>query len=96
MIEVPISEFKAKCLTLLEQVRRTQRPIRITRHGKPIAEVVPPVRTVDRSSWISSMKDTIIIKGDILSPANDQDEWELLRDPPRVADPRHERHEQKH
>ena len=41
MEEVSISEFKAKCLALVEQVRKTKKPIRITRHGKPVAEVVP-------------------------------------------------------
>jgi prevent-host-death family protein len=79
MIEVAISEFKAKCLALLEQVRRTRQPIRVTRFGKPVAEVVPPAPVVDRNSWIGSMKDSKIT-GDIISPANDEDEWEVLRD----------------
>lgn len=79
MTEVSISEFKAKCLALLEQVRRTRQPIRITRHGKPVAEIVPPSAIQDRASWIGSMKDSKII-GDIISPANDEDEWEVLRD----------------
>jgi antitoxin (DNA-binding transcriptional repressor) of toxin-antitoxin stability system len=35
-MEVPISEFKAKCLALLEEVRATRKPIRMTRHGKPV------------------------------------------------------------
>lgn len=80
MVEVPISEFKAKCLALLEKVRRTRQPIRITRHGKPVAEVVPSEPPVDRSKWIGSMKGKIEIKGDIVSPAFDRDEWEMLRD----------------
>lgn len=79
MKQVSISEFKAKCLALLEMVRRTRQPIRITRHGKPVAEVVPPTALQDRASWIGSMKDSKII-GDIISPASDQDEWEALRD----------------
>jgi hypothetical protein len=33
------------------------------------------------------MKGSCIIKGDIISPANDEDDWEVLRDPDRVADP---------
>ena len=41
MEEVAISEFKAKCLALLERVRQTKKPLRITRFGKPVAEVVP-------------------------------------------------------
>ena len=79
MIEVSISEFKAKCLALLEQVRKTREPVRVTRHGKPVAEVVPPTPTVDRSKWIGSLKDSMIL-GDIISPATDKDEWEAERD----------------
>ena len=56
MEEIAISEFKAKCLALLEQVRATKKPIRITRFGKPVAEVVPPTTVEDRKAWIGSMK----------------------------------------
>ena len=80
MKEVAISEFKAKCLALLEEVRNTKKPIRVTRHGKPVADVVPPAPVFDRSAWIGSMKDTIVIKGDIISPADDEDDWEVLQD----------------
>ena len=81
MQEIAISEFKAKCLALLEQVRATKNPIRITRFGKPVAEVVPPTTAaVDREAWLGSMKNTMRITGDIVSPANDEDEWEVLRD----------------
>jgi prevent-host-death family protein len=80
MREIAISEFKAKCLAVLEQVRATKKPIRITRFGKPVAEVVPPTAVMDREKWFGSMKDTFEILGDIISPANDEDEWEVLRD----------------
>ena len=80
MQEIAISEFKAKCLALLEQVRATKKPIRITRFGKPVAEVVPPTVVMDREKWIGSLKNTTKITGDIISPANAEDEWEVLRD----------------
>jgi len=80
MKEIAISEFKAKCLALLEQVRATKKPIRITRFGKPVAEVVPATVVMDREAWFESMQDTFEILGDIVSPANDEDEWEVLRD----------------
>ncbi len=80
MTEVPISEFKAKCLALLERVNKTKQPIRITRHGKPVAEVLPPSPSMDRSAWIGSLKDSMEFRGDIISPASDEDEWEALRD----------------
>jgi prevent-host-death family protein len=80
MIEIPISEFKAKCLAILEQVRKSREPIRITRHGKPVAEVVPTNAVVDRAAWLKSIQGTATIKGDIIAPAHDSDEWEMLRD----------------
>ena len=80
MQEIAISEFKAKCLAVLERVRLTKKPIRVTRFGKPVAEVVPPTSVEDRSSWIGSMKNSMRIKGDIVSPATNEDDWEVLRD----------------
>ncbi len=79
MKEIAISEFKAKCLALLEQVQKTKKPIRVTRFGKPVAEVVPPSATPS-ADWMGSMKDTIEIVGDIVSPANEESDWEALRD----------------
>jgi len=69
MIEVSISEFKAKCLALLEQVRKTREPIRVTPPRQTRREVVPPTPAVDRSKWIGSLKGTVEILGDIISPA---------------------------
>jgi prevent-host-death family protein len=80
MKEIAISEFKAKCLALLEQVHKTKKSIRVTRFGKPIAEVVPPSPEAAPADWIGSMRDTMEILGDIVSPASDERDWEVLRD----------------
>ena len=42
MEEIAISKFKATCLAVLERVRKTGKPIRVTRFGQVVAEVVPP------------------------------------------------------
>jgi prevent-host-death family protein len=80
MREVTISEFKAKCFSLLDQVQKTKQPLRVTRFGKPIAEIVPPAPQPSQADWIGSMKGTIEILGDIISPASDEQDWEVLRD----------------
>jgi prevent-host-death family protein len=81
MQEIAVSEFKAKCLSLLQQVAKTKQPIRVTRFGKPVADVVPPSEIeMDRNAWIGSGKGTAEILGDIMRPANDPDDWEALRD----------------
>jgi antitoxin (DNA-binding transcriptional repressor) of toxin-antitoxin stability system len=75
---MPISKFKATCLAALERVRRTGRPLRVTRFGKPIADVVPPSPESRPSEWLGSMRGTLDIKADIVSPAVDALEWEAL------------------
>jgi prevent-host-death family protein len=80
MQEIAISVFKAKCLSILDQVEKTKSPVRITRHGKPIADVVPTIPDVDRAALFGSMRDSIQILGDIVSPVIDLDEIEALRD----------------
>jgi prevent-host-death family protein len=80
MRQVSISRFKANFHALLARVRSTGKPIRITRFGKPLAEIVPANVDEGRLAWIGSMKNSVKIKGDIISPANDEDEWEVLRD----------------
>jgi prevent-host-death family protein len=78
--EVTITELKAKCFSLLNQVQKTKRPLRVTRFGKPIAEILPTAPQPSRVDWFGSMKGTVEILGDIVAPANDEDEWEVLRD----------------
>ena len=61
MKEVAISEFKAKCLGILEEVRKTRKPIRVTRFGKPVAEVVPAysgkaLLEADLVAWLAPLK----------------------------------------
>ncbi|MGH9688176.1 MAG: type II toxin-antitoxin system Phd/YefM family antitoxin [Candidatus Acidiferrales bacterium] len=78
--EVAISEFKAKCLSLLDRVNKTKKPLRVTRRGKPIADVVPPAEESAPRDWIGSMAGTIKITGDIISPVIDLEDIEALRD----------------
>jgi prevent-host-death family protein len=79
MGDISISEFKAKCLGLIEQVHKTRQPLRITRHGRPVVEVVPagPDRT---RKFIGDMVGTAKIVGDIVSPVIDMEDIEAYRD----------------
>jgi prevent-host-death family protein len=79
MQEIAISEFKAKCLSLLEEVDKTKIPLRITRRGKPLADVIPASPSPGERAWIGSMIGTIMIAGDIVSPVIDIREIEALR-----------------
>ena len=78
MEEIAISKFKATCLAALERVRKTRRPIRVTKFGEPVAEVVPAAPKAKKKHWLGSMAGTIRIEGDIVAPASDHKDWEVL------------------
>ncbi|HEV7733907.1 MAG TPA: type II toxin-antitoxin system prevent-host-death family antitoxin [Candidatus Binatia bacterium] len=72
-IELGISDFKARCLALLEQVRTHGDELVVTKHGQPIARVVP-VR--DHTEPLhGSMRGLIEIRGDIVT-VDWSDDWE--------------------
>jgi len=77
--EIAISEFKAKCLSLLQEVSKTKTPLRVTRRGKAIADVVPASSEGGERSWIGSMAGSIEITGDIVSPVIDIEDIEALQ-----------------
>lgn len=65
-LSVPAARFKAQCLSLIEQVRQSRRPIIVTRHGQPVAKVVP--FQARRHSIVGYSQGTVKILGDIVAP----------------------------
>lgn len=81
MEQISATQFKANCLSVVERVRKTKKPVCVTRYGKPVVEVRPTAaKQARRKSWLGSMAGTIEILGDIVSPAFDESEFDALRD----------------
>ena len=78
MDEIAVSKFKATCLAALDRVRRTGRPLRVTRFGKPLADVVPPQVKAKGAGWLGAMKDRGLVKGDLVTPVSDAADWNAL------------------
>ena len=76
MNEISISKFKATCLAVLEQVRRTNQPIRVTRFGQPVAEIIPPKVERVGERKLGTLREGVIIHGDIVSPISSEDDWD--------------------
>jgi prevent-host-death family protein len=71
---VSATEFKAKCLTLLDEIEQRGGPITITRRGLPVAVLVPAEKSAwksPRNSWAG--KGSIV--GDIVN--GDSSLWEV-------------------
>ncbi len=80
METMAVSKFKATCLAVLQRVRRTGRPVLVTRFGEPVAEVVPPRPPSPTEDWIGSMRERVEIVGDVVGPAVEEEAWEALRE----------------
>ena len=76
---VSISDFKARCLAILDRVKKTGQPVIVTRRNEPIAQVVPPPPVEGRVPWLGSERAAGQIVGDIVSPAVSPKEWEVLQ-----------------
>jgi prevent-host-death family protein len=71
MKKIAAGEFKARCLSLMEDVRSTREPLVITKRGKPVAKLVPADE--DKDDFIGRLEGVFRVVGDIESPI---DEWE--------------------
>lgn len=80
MKDVPISVFKEKCFQILEEVRKTRTPVRITLRGKAIAEIVPPSPEKCAPRRLGGMVGTVKILGDVVGPTGSLDDWKAWRD----------------
>ena len=68
-MSIPAAVFKAECLKLMDEVARTGRAIVITKHGRPVAQLVP-VPAAPRTSF-GYMRDTVSVNGDVVGPSGE-------------------------
>jgi antitoxin (DNA-binding transcriptional repressor) of toxin-antitoxin stability system len=78
MDEISASEFKAKCLAIMARVKRTGKPVNVTKFGEALVTIVPPLPPSKPQRKLGSMAGTGKILGDIVSPLDTSD-WESLK-----------------
>jgi prevent-host-death family protein len=71
------TEFKAKALRCLDDAALHGQEFVITKHGKPVARLLP-IEKVSHAPLFGSMKGLITITGDIVN-FDTSDEWEVLQ-----------------
>jgi antitoxin (DNA-binding transcriptional repressor) of toxin-antitoxin stability system len=74
-----VSKFKATCLSVLQRVKCTGRPVMVTRFGEPVAEIVPPRPAERERRWLGALAGRGRIVGDVVGPVVGDDEWEAAR-----------------
>jgi prevent-host-death family protein len=76
MRSVKASEFKAKCLAILDEVHDTGEPVVILKHGRPVARLVPPAGGTGLYPQ-DDLLGSVTVLGDLLEPVLDADTWEV-------------------
>lgn len=77
MQTINASDFKARCLAILDRVSETGERVVILKRGRPVAELWPP--TQGRAEHPQTeLKGTVTVVGDIVGPAVPEDHWESL------------------
>ena len=73
MRSMPAGKFKANCLAVMDEVKAKRETVVITKHGRPVAKLVPVNRDHDEIFGFFSGKGSI--HGDIVAPALSREEW---------------------
>lgn len=75
MRTITATEFKAKCLKLLDEVQRTGEELVVSKHGKPVARVIPQNAV---KPWLA-LRDGGRFIGDPFEPVVSESEIESLK-----------------
>jgi prevent-host-death family protein len=67
-VVVGATEFKQRCLELIARAARSGDEFVVTRHGRPLAKLVP-VAPQDARHLVGSMSGTVLAFADPLAPA---------------------------
>ena len=66
--------FKANCLAVMDEVQSKRETVVITKHGKPVAKLVP-INDTDKDEIFGFLAGKGEVTGDIVSPALTPEEW---------------------
>lgn len=78
METINASDFKARCLAILDRVHATGERMLILKRGRPVAELSPAARTEAEYPQME-LKGTVTVTGDIVEPAVPEEDWDSLR-----------------
>jgi len=76
-MKVTATEFKAKCLSLIDQVHESGQPVLITKHGRVVASLVPKEDS-DQKPWLK-LRGSLKRFEDPFKPAIEEGEIESLK-----------------
>lgn len=83
MKTMPAGKFKAQCLAVINDVHEKHETVVITKHGKPMAKLVPLISTEEKPDDIFGFfKGVGHINGDIVGSIVPEEDWDFEVFPP--------------
>ena len=77
MKKMAAGQFKVHCLTVMDEVQAKRETVVITKHGKPVAKLVPVDKDADDIYGFLAGKGEVT--GDVVSPALTSEDWGELK-----------------
>ena len=77
MKKMAAGSFKIHCLAVMDEVQAKRETVLITKHGKPVAKLVPADQEADDIYNFLAGKGAIV--GDVVAPAISLEEWRELK-----------------
>lgn len=78
MERINASDFKARCLAILDRVHETGERVVILKRGRPVAELSRPTGEESRYPQ-AELEGSVVILGDVLAPVFPEEHWDSLR-----------------
>ena len=77
MKHMPASAFKARCLSVMNDVQTTGEPVIVTKRGKPVVKVIPA--ELEKNDLFGFMAGKFKIVGDIEAPVVPLKHWKIMK-----------------
>lgn len=77
MMKINASDFKARCLAILDDVHETGERVVILKRGRPVAELSRVTGDGERYPQ-TELEGTVVIVGDVVEPVLPEEHWESL------------------
>lgn len=78
MTTINASDFKARCLAILDRVHETGERVVILKRGKPVAVLVRPTGE-DKAFPQAELAGTVELVGDVVGPVLPEEYWDVLK-----------------
>ena len=79
MKTITATEFKAKCLRVIRQMGKDREPMTITKHGRPVAILLPLPQVNETPSIVGAMPGLVLAYSEPFEPVADSSDWTAFR-----------------